>query len=146
MNYHLCLASFSNTPVPLFFVPTRCVAGATVQSCRVFFCATTAVWQRSLGFTSVFSAHSCFNCSLQRFGVSAQVLSCFQSFLVSLSLRPIIVAWLKSLGSVVLTASLLHAHLIAAWTPRYAYSPPRSRATARAQRVTNTPSGSGAGA
>ena len=84
------------------------------------------------------------------FQVQSSEVWCFRtsveslSVLFSQSLRLIIVAWLKSLGSVVLTASLLHAHLIA--TPRYAYSPPRSRATARAQRVTNTPSGSGAGA
>ena len=47
----------------------------------------------------------------------------------------------KSFGSVVLSALSLHAHFIAAWTPRYAYSP---LAIARAQRVTNTLSGTGA--
>ena len=50
----------------------------------------------------------------------------------------------KSIGSVVLSALSLHAHLIAGWTPRYVCSPLRSRAIARAQRVTNTLSGSGA--
>ena len=87
MKYHLCFVSFSNTPIPLFFVPTRCVVGVTVQSCHDFFCATTVVWERSSGLTSVFSAHSCFNCSLQRCGVSTQVLSCLQSSF-SHSLRP----------------------------------------------------------
>ena len=36
------------------FVPTLCVPGATVQSCHVSFCASTAVWERSLQSTSCF--------------------------------------------------------------------------------------------
>ena len=43
-----------SSAILLFFVPTRRVAGATVQSCHVSFCATTAVWERSLGSTSCF--------------------------------------------------------------------------------------------
>ena len=65
-----------------------------------------------------------FSRSLQRFGVTKLVLSCCQSSFESFS-KTVVVAWLKSFGSVVLTASLLHAHLIAAWTPRHASSSPR---------------------
>ena len=36
------------------FVPTFCAPGATVQSCHVSFCASTAVWESSLGSTSCF--------------------------------------------------------------------------------------------
>ena len=126
----LCFVSFSNTPVPLFFVPTRCVAGVTVQSCRdLFLCNHCRVGTFIRIDFCVFSPFL--------FQLQSSEVWCFRTsgelFKVILQDR----AFVASLGSVVLTASLLHAHLIAAWAPRYAYSPLRSRATARAQRVTN---------
>ena len=51
MKFHLCFVSsaFSRSFV---FVLTLCVPGTMVQSCHVSFCASTAVWERSLGSTS----------------------------------------------------------------------------------------------
>ena len=138
MKYHLCFCVFQQYSRPFVFRADTlcCWSDGSVLSrfllrnhCRVgtFIGIDFCVFSPSL-FQLQSSEVWCFR-------TSVELLSVFCS--VILQDRPF-VARLRSLGSVVLTASLLHAHLIAAWTPRYAYSPLRSRATARAQKVTNT--------
>ena len=79
MHFHLC---FTTSAIPCF-VPTRCVAGVTVQSCHVSFCATTAVWERSLGSTSCFlvvSQRIPFLSHLDSFSVDETMQHCFQPY------------------------------------------------------------------
>ena len=136
MKIHLCFCVLQQYSRPLFFVPTLCVSGTTVQSCHVSCCVSTAAWERSLGSTClllVAQAHSI--CSIQ---------SCF------VSMRPCtLVAWLKPLHpshlEVWFCQPCHHTHISSCLDIEIRALPyPRSRTTARTQRVMNTPSGNGA--